>query len=325
MKDAGSTAEFSLIESIAAQTIQRADVPLGIGDDAALLTTKPHHHLVLSTDTLVENVHFLPNIDPQALGHKALAVNLSDCAAMGAEPAWFTLVLSLPCADQTWLNAFNKGLFELANQYNLQCVGGDTVRGPRAVTISVQAFVPIGQALKRSGASPGDTLFVSGPLGDSALGLALLQGETNEHRTLKDNALIESHLYPTPKIALGQTLRNYASSCIDLSDGLYNNLQQLLKASGCSAILHMERLPHSPHLAALPQQRRYEWVLQKGEDYELCFTIPPHHLKDFKKTAPPCYEIGVVEEARGETLLKLFDENGNTYRLKCQGFQHFEG
>jgi thiamine-monophosphate kinase len=250
----------------------RTDVVLGIGDDAALLRPQAGSELVLTTDTLVEQVHFLPGSPPGSLGHRALAVNLSDLAAMGARPAWALLSLTLPEPSEPWLGEFAAAFGRLAREHELALVGGNLSRGPLAVTVQLCGQVPAGTALRRSGAAAGDELWVSGTLGDAVQGRRLaVSGAAGEHaRWLR--ARFE---YPTPRVALGEALRGLATACIDLSDGLLADLPRLAAASECGAELDVERLPLSGALRALAGPQAWEQALAGGEDYELCFAAPP--------------------------------------------------
>ena len=226
--------EFELIARHFKRPVRRA--ALGVGDDCALLSPRPGMQLAVSSDMLVEGRHFFPDVDPEALGHKALAVNLSDLAACGAEPLAFTLALALPHADDAWLAAFAKGLFALADAHGCELVGGDTTRGPLNICITVFGEVPTGQALLRSGAKVGDDIYVSGHLGDARLALEALQG----HIALPPEALAAARLrleQPTPRVALGQALRGVASSALDVSDGLLGDLGHILRASGTGACI----------------------------------------------------------------------------------------
>ncbi|MEX5410089.1 thiamine-phosphate kinase [Atlantibacter hermannii] len=268
--------EFSLIARYFDRVrSSRRDVETGIGDDCALLTVPEKQTLAISTDTLVSGIHFLPDIDPRDLGYKALAVNLSDLAAMGADPAWLTLALTLPDVDEAWLEAFSDSLFELLNYYDMQLIGGDTTRGPLSMTLGIHGFVPNGRALKRSGAKPGDWIYVTGTPGDSAAGLAILQQRLTVKNTTQANYLLQRHLRPTPRILQGQALRDIASSAIDLSDGLISDLAHILKASDCGAKVALDALPFSDALRenVSPEQAE-RFALTGGEDYELCFTVP---------------------------------------------------
>lgn len=268
--------EFSLIARYFDRVrSSRRDVETGIGDDCALLTVPEKQTLAISTDTLVSGIHFLPDIDPRDLGYKALAVNLSDLAAMGADPAWLTLALTLPDVDEAWLEAFSDSLFELLNYYDMQLIGGDTTRGPLSMTLGIHGFVPNGRALKRSGAKPGDWIYVTGTPGDSAAGLAMLQQRLTVNNLTQANYLLQRHLRPTPRILQGQALRDIASSAIDLSDGLISDLAHILKASDCGAKVALDALPFSDALRENVSPKQAElFALTGGEDYELCFTVP---------------------------------------------------
>ncbi|MBV4366030.1 thiamine-phosphate kinase [Erwinia sp. BNK-24-b] len=256
-------------------TSSRRDVEKGIGDDCALLNLPEKQTLAISTDTLVAGVHFLRDIHPADLGYKALAVNLSDLAAMGADPAWLTLALTLPEVNEAWLKEFSDSLFELLDYYNMQLIGGDTTRGPLSMTLSIHGLVPAGRALKRSGARPGDWIYVTGTLGDSAAGLALLQHKIKISDPAAHEALIKRHLRPMPRILQGQALRDLASAAIDISDGLISDLGHILKASGCGARLNLDALPLSVTMKShFERQQALRWALSGGEDYELCFTVP---------------------------------------------------
>ena len=245
----------------------RTDVLLGIGDDAALLRPPPGMELVQTTDSLIEQVHFLPGAPPRSLGHRALAVNLSDLAAMGATPAWALLSLTLPSVDESWLAEFAAGFGRLARIHEVALVGGNLSRGPLNLTVQLTGLVPAGTALRRSGARAGDEVWVSGTLGDAAMG------------RLPDAsaALRKRFEYPTPRVALGVALRAIASSCIDLSDGLLADLPRLAQASGCGVILDVDKLPLSPALQARAAGLSWQRALLGGEDYELCFTVPPEN------------------------------------------------
>lgn len=301
----------------------RADVALGIGDDAAVLEVPADQQLVISTDMLVSDVHFPERTDPESIGHKALAVNLSDLAAMGASPAWFTLNLSLPCADAAWLQSFCKGMFALAGQFDVQLVGGDTARGPLTVGVQICGFVPRGQALTRAGARPGDRVYVTGALGDAAIGLLFAQGKLGVPEEYRANVL-ERLNRPQPRVAAGVGVRGLASACIDLSDGLAADLGHLLTASGVGARLDLRRLPVTPAYDCAFGQYRWDLALAFGDDYELCFTIPPAREPVFRQAAlqfgVTCAYIGDIEAELG---LRIVDESGRPYVIKQAGYDHF--
>ncbi|RKF18888.1 thiamine-phosphate kinase [Alginatibacterium sediminis] len=273
--------EFSLIERFFANHSQRNDLVLGIGDDAAIVEVPKDHQLVISSDTLVEGVHFLPNIPPRALGHKALAVNLSDLAAMGAEPRWATLSISLPSLDEQWLAEFSAGLFELAEFFNVALIGGDTTRGPLSITITIHGVIPKDKALLRSSAMPGDWLYVTGSIGGSNLALQSLLDEDFAHEYQQhfnkdqQQAHLDKHYFPQPRVLAGYGLRGVANAVIDISDGLYGDLRHILKASDCDAKLWLEKLPVVEGLEQfLGREQALKMALCGGEDYELCFTVP---------------------------------------------------
>jgi len=269
--------EFELIDDFFARRQRgRSDVELGIGDDAALIRLPPNNLLVVSTDTLVAGTHFFEDADPQRLGHKALAVNLSDLAAMGAVPCWLSLALTLPRVDEAWLEAFSEGFLALADYYDCQLIGGDTTRGPLSITVSVKGIVPDGHALRRDGARPGDLIYVTGELGGAALALAALQGHIELDQVLLP-PLLERLELPQPRVLAGCALRGLASSLIDLSDGLASDLMHILRRSGCAAQVELRQLPLPAALLNQDESQRYTLALAGGDDYELCFTIPESH------------------------------------------------
>ncbi|CBG87245.1 thiamine-phosphate kinase [Citrobacter rodentium] len=268
--------EFSLIARYFDRVrSSRRDVETGIGDDCALLNIPEKQTLAISTDTLVAGNHFMPDIDPADLAYKALAVNLSDLAAMGADPAWLTLALTLPEVDEAWLETFSDSLFDLLNYYDMQLIGGDTTRGPLSMTLGIHGYVPVGRALKRAGAKPGDWIYVTGTPGDSAAGLAILQNRLQVADDVDNAYLLQRHLRPTPRILQGQALRDLASAAIDLSDGLISDLGHIVKASACGARIDVDALPYSQAmLRHVGAEQALRWALSGGEDYELCFTVP---------------------------------------------------
>lgn len=307
-------------------TSSRRDVEKGIGDDCALLTLPEKQTLAISTDTLVEGVHFLRDIHPADLGYKALAVNLSDLAAMGADPAWLTLALTLPDVNEPWLKAFSDSLFELLDYYNMQLIGGDTTRGPLSLTLGIHGLVPQGRALKRSGAKPGDWIYVTGTLGDSAAGLSLLQHKTRINDPVTHEVLIKRHLRPMPRILQGQALRDLASAAIDLSDGLVSDLGHILKASDVGARLNVDALPLSDVLKQhFEPEQALRWALGGGEDYELCFTVPEINRGALDVAlghyGVPFTCVGQIAP-QSEGLVLLQDGKPTTIDLK--GFDHFD-
>lgn len=257
------------------QQKNRDDVNVGIGDDCVLITIPEKQQLAITTDTLVAGIHFLDTISPEDLAYKSLAVNLSDLAAMGANPAWISLALTLPKIDEDWLEKFSSSLFEQLNYYKMQLIGGDTTRGPMSLTYTAHGLIPTGKALTRSGACNGDWIYVTGTLGDSAAGFAILQSQLVVDDIKDRHWLIQRHLRPQPRISQGQILRHIASSAIDISDGLISDLRHILKISDCGAHIKLELLPLSDALRRqVTLEQALTWALSGGEDYELCFTVP---------------------------------------------------
>lgn len=318
---APDVAEFALIESIRARcTVARDDVQLGIGDDAALLAVPSGNLLAVSTDTLVAGVHFPREATAHDIGWKALAVNLSDLAAMGAEPAWASLALTLPIADARWVDEFADGFAELARRHRIALVGGDTTQGPLSITVTIHGFVPPDAALTRAGARAGDGVYVTGTLGDAAAGLRqTLSKSTN------DAQLLERLHRPTPRIAQGLILRGRASSCIDVSDGLVADLGHICEASGSGAEIDADALPASSALiAAFAAENRRAFQLAGGDDYELCFTAPDAIasglLGDLADSGCPVMRIGRIVARAG---VRVRDANGNSLALPHAGWEHF--
>ena len=313
--------EFSLIEKyFKNQKISRPDVILGIGDDAALVNVPSNCLLVLSMDTLVEGVHFPPQTSPFDIGYKALAVNLSDLAAMGAEPAWMTLALTLPEINTTWLDEFTKGLNQLAKQFNVQLIGGDTTRGPLTVTIQVHGFVQPHHVLSRHGAKVGDKIYVSGTLGDAGLGLQIALG--NRDLPIQDKLFVLQRLNrPIPRIQLGILLREIATSAIDISDGLLADLNHILKSSNVGARINAKNIPLSQALQNLPLAEAQQLALTAGDDYELCFTIPTENentlIARLSHLEINYSSIGEIQKAPGLQIDGFSDD------LCKFGFQHF--
>ena len=315
--------EFELIERIRARAATRPDVILGIGDDAALLQVPAGHELVVSTDTLVAGVHFPAETAAQDIGWKALAVNLSDLAAMGAEPAWVSLALTMPESDAEWLDAFLDGFLELADEHRVALVGGDTTRGPLSITITAHGLVPAGTALRRDGAGLNDDIWVTGTIGDAAGALSQWRG----------NALMSAKLRyrldrPSPRIAAGIALRGLASAAIDISDGLLADLGHVLQRSGSGAELDLGRLPTSRTLAEHFSVDAQRWRLQLGggDDYELCFTAAPAHALAIEQAMAAC-EISatVIGRITGEPAVRLRTPEGEDFEPGDSGYLHFSG
>jgi thiamine-monophosphate kinase len=314
--------EFELIERFFTRPARRA--VLGVGDDCALLASLPGMQWCVSSDMLVEGRHFLSTVSPQRLGHKALAVNLSDLAACGADPLAFTLALALPRADERFLQGFAEGLWALADRHGIELVGGDTTAGPLNICITVIGQVPAGQALLRSGARAGDDLWVSGTLGDARAALEAFRGTLDldgEAFTLLRRAME----LPEPRVALGQRLRGVASSAIDISDGLLGDLGHVLHRSAVGARLDVDALPRSAQLAALPPALQLECLLHGGDDYELLFTAAPSGREAVRAAAGdagvPVSCIGRIVPAHG---LVVTDGRGQALRVERGGFDHFK-
>ncbi len=293
---------------------------LGVGDDAALLQLTPGHVLAVSSDMLVCGTHFFADTDPYCLGHKTLAVNLSDLAAMGASPRWATLAISLPEVDEAWLAQFSAGFFALADQYGVDLIGGDTTRGPLNFCVTIMGEVPVQQALRRSGAKVGDEIWVSGQLGDAALALTHLLG--NIELCKEDYAACAPALHqPQPRVSLGFALRDIASSAIDISDGLLSDLGHILDASGVGAQVNYNELPVSAvmrRLINLPLGQRC--VLAGGDDYELCFTAPASRHAELLGMQLPISCIGQVVAKPGCVVL---DADQHPINSESSGYDHF--
>ncbi len=317
--------EFSIIERYFTRPSCRGDVVLGVGDDAALLQVPHGMQLALSVDTLIAGRHFPLDTSAEAIGYKALAVNLSDMAAMGAKPAWVTLALSLPESDEPFIERFAKGFFALAGEYDVELVGGDTVRGPLACTVQISGLVPANAALLRSGAQPGDFIYVTGTPGDAAAGLKLKQGAICEDSESAAQ-LIRRLEYPLPRVAEGLSLRGIASAVIDISDGLLADLNHILESSGCGAELQLNAIPQSASLQQCVADRneRLHLCLSGGDDYELCFTVPPHKVAELERVAADwscgVTRIGEIVEGEGITLAGA-ESIGLSDALS--GFDHF--
>lgn len=312
--------EFDLIRRYFTRTTPGA--LLGVGDDAALLRVGADKVLAVSSDMLVAGTHFFADTDPKCLGHKALAVNLSDLAAMGAVPRWATLALALPGADEAWLAQFSAGFFELAGQYGVDLVGGDTTRGPLNLCVTIFGEVAPQKALRRSGAAVGDEIWVSGELGDAALALAHLQREI-ELSQYEFAACEPALLMPSPRVALGQALCGIASSAIDISDGLLADLGHILAASGVGAQLDFSAVPVSETLRRYPQLAQ-RCALAGGDDYELCFTAPAARHRDLQQiSANMALKLSCIGNIVAGSGCVVSDAAGNCVNLKSEGYDHF--
>ena len=318
--------EFDLIARFFTRAVppHRSDIALAVGDDCAILQPASEEQWAVSTDTLVEGVHFLPAVDPAALGHKALAVNLSDLAACGAEPRCFFLALALPNVDEAWLESFSRGMFALADAHGCVLAGGDTTRSPHGVviTLTVMGAVPQGQALLRSGARPGDELWVSGVLGDAAFGLAVRRGESRAGSEAA--AGIERLDRPLARVALGRALRRLATSAIDVSDGLLGDLGHIVERSAVGARVAWDRVPRSVELRRQPEADQRRWALTGGDDYELLFTAPAGRWEDVERAAGEAGTSVVrIGEITSTGRLELVDGTGRPMDTAPRAFDHF--
>ncbi len=316
--------EFDLIDRFFKRPAQQATV--GIGDDCAIWTPQIGHQLAISTDMLVEGRHFLSTVDPFRLGHKSLAVNLSDLAACGATPRVFLLSLALPSADESWLSEFSKGLFALADAHGCELIGGDTTHGPLNISITIMGETPNSQAVLRSGARLGDDLYVSGHLGDARLALEAFRGHISLPQAVFDIARFRLEM-PTPRIALGQSLRGVASAMADISDGLLGDLGHILTASRLGAEIDLKATTGLMTTSAqwdCPPDLASSCILAGGDDYELVFTAPTSAqsavAKAAEQSATRVTRIGHITAIPG---IVLRDENGQTVQNPYRSFDHF--
>ena len=319
--------EFSLIDYyFKSRGVQRDDVTLGVGDDAALTRVPDGNQLVTSVDTLVGGIHFPEDTPPYSIGYKSLAVNLSDMAAMGAEPAWVTLSLTLPKINEDWIQQFCDGFYQLAEQFNVQLIGGDTTQGPMSITVQAMGFVPVGTALTRNGAQQGDVIFVSGSLGEAAAGLSIALDSKRRDDLLSEEQkyLLQRLRQPSPRVELGIKLQGIATAAIDISDGLAADLHHILEASKVGATINRNSLSQSSHsVFSEDLNQSLQWVLHGGDDYELCFTTAEGNRSTVNSIARQLgltvTEIGKIENQNG---LRLLDENANEEILPI-GYVHF--
>jgi thiamine-monophosphate kinase len=317
-----SLGEFELIERYFHRPARRAT--LGAGDDCALLTPSKGMAIATSTDMLVEGRHFLATVAPERLGHKALAVNLSDLAACGAKPLAYTLALALPRVDEVFLDRFSRGLHALAQAHECELIGGDTTAGPLNICITVYGEVPAEQALLRSGARAGDDIYVSGTLGDARLALEVFRGTLSLDATAFESVRLAME-QPQPRVLLGLALRGVATSAIDISDGLYGDLSHVLRRSGVGATIDVDALPCSAVLAARALELRRECALAGGDDYELAFTAPQGQrdavLEAARRAAVAVTRVGRIEAQGG---LRLIDGHGHPLEMRVSPFDHFK-
>jgi thiamine-monophosphate kinase len=329
--------EFDLIQrffktqSDAMLAMNPGSISLGIGDDCALLKPEPDHEIAITSDMLVENRHFFAGTNPECLGWKALAVNLSDLAAMGAKPLGFTLAIALPKADSDWLEAFSKGLFAIANAYSCPLIGGDTTAGPLNICITAFGAIPKEKSIQRSGALAGDDIWVSGTVGDARLTLAALRHEIKLPQN--DLEIIQARMHqPSPRVALGIALRKVASSALDISDGLLGDLKHILKQSNKDAEVWLDSIPKSPTLLKQSKDVQNQFAAAGGDDYELCFTAPMSKRDAINQISQdlklPLTRIGTInpmQHSAPTIILKSNDgvisqEQANTL---MQSFDHF--
>jgi thiamine-monophosphate kinase len=307
-------------------------ISLGIGDDCALLKANPYEEIAITSDMLVCGRHFFIDANPEWLGWKALAVNLSDLAAMGAKPLGFTLALALPQADPVWLETFSKGLFRIANAYSCPLIGGDTTAGPLNICITAFGSIPQEKAIRRSGALEGDDIWISGTVGDARLSLAALRHEITLSKT--DLALIETRMHqPIPRVELGIALREIAHAAIDISDGLLGDLRHILKQSGKDAEIFLDRLPQSATLLKQSLDIQNQYAACGGDDYELCFTAPANKRDTISKISAkldlPLTQIGNIKRMQNDIPeIKLINRNGEALNHEevnhlLKSFDHF--
>jgi thiamine-monophosphate kinase len=313
--------EFQFIKWIQSRVeSSNRDTVIGIGDDAAVLTLAKEQELVITTDTLNSGVHFDHRISATDLGHKSLAVNLSDLAAMGATPRWTLLSISSPEIDQHWLKEFVDGFLSLASTQQVSLVGGDTCSGSLSISVTAIGQIDPGKALARKGAIPGDLIVVSGTLGDAALALSELS-----KNQIPDETCLQALYRPLPRVALGSSLVGKASSCIDISDGLLADLGHIVEASACGAVLELGKLPASAALKRCETEAKWAMQLSGGEDYELCFSIPAtreHELQTLEQNAGLVLSvIGRIVEGRGVVCMK---PDGKLFEPEKTGYQHFK-
>jgi thiamine-monophosphate kinase len=312
--------EFNLIDRYFTRSVQQNGIALGIGDDCALLEVEAGMQLAVTVDTLVENIHFFADVAPETLGYKALAVSLSDLAAIGAKPRYATLALTLSDVDENWLQAFSEGFFEIADQYHVDLIGGDTTRGPLSITVQAQGVVPQGQAILRSTAQVGDLIYVTGHIGDAGLALKSCLDEYQ----CNDDDLLKRLNKPDPRVNAGLALRNIANACIDVSDGLAADLSHILQASQVGAVIELAKLPLSDAVRTYQQtDDQPSFAMTTGDDYELCFTLPAERVKQLdvlsNDWSHQCTCIGRIDNSGFLTVL----DNGQQIEITGNSYQHF--
>jgi thiamine-monophosphate kinase len=318
------SAEFDLIAKYFSQGFpQHTSVVLGVGDDAALCHVPEGMQLAITVDTLVSGVHFPVETSPEDIGYKALAVNLSDLAAMGAQPMWMTLALTCPDGNPTWVSRFTQGLRSLAEMAHVSLIGGDTTRGHLTITLQLMGFVPRHQAIKRQGAKAGDAIYVTGTLGDAGLGLAVVEKNIHSLPVKDQNYVVARLNRPTPRLQAGLKLREIASSMLDISDGLAGDLGHILRASHVGAVLELDSLPLSETLrTCIVSSYAQHLALHAGDDYELCFTVPPEKIAQLETLdlAVPITRVGTITDELG---LQTIASSGHLQALTPRGYTHF--
>mgnify|MGYP006137452585 CR=1 FL=1 len=316
--------EFDMIKDyFAEQVVQRKDVLLGIGDDCAIVRPDERYNIAVTTDTLVSGVHFPENTEARAIGHKSIAVSLSDLAAMGAEPTWISLAITLPSANEEWLKEFCAGVFELAEYYNVQLIGGDTTQGPLSITVTAQGAIPRDKHISRAGAKAGDWIYVTGEVGDAALALQMIFERVEVEAVYKD-ALLSKLNYPKPRVLAGQALKEYASAAIDISDGLVADLTHICELSQVGANIVLDSLPLSQAMTdTLPTEDAAKLALTGGDDYELLFTVSEDNKVGMETTLS---NLGVKATCIGqlngsEKVTTTLDSK--PVQIDIKGFEHF--
>jgi thiamine-monophosphate kinase len=320
-----ASGEFDLIQKYFTSPVGRDDVSIGVGDDGAVVTVPQGKQLVVTTDTLVAGVHFPSDTQPEDIACKAIAVNLSDLAAMGAEPAWLTLALTLPDVDESWIKTFAASFSATAEKYNVQLIGGDTTQGPLSVTVQAMGLAAPDRIMRRDRARPGDSIYISGTLGDAAAGLGIRQ----QGRVPDESCawLIDRLNRPEARTLLGMKLAACSNCAIDISDGLIADLGHILEASHCGATINIDKLPLSHQLVAYFNGRDdvdWELVLAGGDDYELCIVVRPDNEPELTRIAAelslPLTRIGVIEQ---RPSLNIIDDAGTKYLFDHHGYEHF--
>lgn len=319
------SSEFNLIEKYFTRP---SKVDLGVGDDAALFSVAEGMQIAVSTDMLVAGTHFFHDAAPYDIGWKVLAVNVSDMAAMGAKPKWATLAISLPHAEESWLADFSRGFFACAEEFKVALIGGDTTRGPLNISVTILGEAPYGKALRRDGAKAGDDIWVSGNLGNAALGLAHLQNKLHTAFNLDDGYIefcLNALHRPQPRVSLGLALTNLAHSAIDISDGLLSDLGHILKASNVGAEIRLDKLPCSLFISKhLHEKQIQQYILAGGDDYELCFTAPQKHRQLINAlSAELKLPISLIGTIHNESGLVALDQNNHKITLEKTGYDHF--